>query len=62
MTRSENILRVVHEEIGKHKRELDQDETIHTVSLVIILNGKSGRPVRVLYRTEAQRDLTTSSS
>ena len=61
MTTSERILRVVREEIEKHKRELDADESIHTVSLVITLNSKSRRPVRVLYRTEAQRDLATFS-
>lgn len=62
MTRSERIVKVVHEEIEKHKRELDADESIHTVSLVVTLDSKSGGPVRVLYRTEAQRDLTRFSS
>lgn len=62
MTTAEKILKVVQEEIERHRRELDTDESIHTVSLVITLNSKSGRPVRVLYRTEAQRDLTTFSS
>jgi hypothetical protein len=62
VTRSEKILKIVHEEIERHRRELDADESIHTVSLVITLSSKGGRPVRVLYRTEAQRDLTMFSS
>lgn len=62
MTASEEILKVAREEIERHKRELDADESIHTVSLVITLNSKSRRPVRVLYRTEAQRNLTKFSS
>jgi hypothetical protein len=56
-TRTDALIRVVASELERHRKELDQGDDTRVVSLVITLNQRTGYPMRVVYRTESQRDI-----
>jgi hypothetical protein len=53
--RSEQIKRVILEELTRQRAALDGEVWPESVSLIVRLDEESGDPYRVQYRTEASR-------
>jgi hypothetical protein len=54
--RRESLMRVIESELDRHP-ELEQDFALRTISVIVVLHERTGRPVRIMLRTEGQRDL-----
>lgn len=55
------LLREIKSELDRHP-ELEHDTTLRTISLIVVLHERTGRPVRIVLRTEGQRDLNSKNA
>lgn len=59
--RTEAILAAIRAELEHRRTELDGDHCLGSVSFVVFLNSRTGRPQKVLFRSESLRDLTAAA-
>lgn len=62
LQRSDAILAAICLEIDQRRAELDADSGLGSVSFIVVLNSRSGRPQKVIYRSESLRDLTATGT
>ena len=56
---TESILRAVSDELNARRDEIDNDDTIGSITLVVRLDYRTRRPSEVLYRPDHRRRLTS---
>ena len=57
MTRTDRIMSAVRRELERRRAALDEEEGIKSVGLILILDERTGEPLKVIYRTESQSEL-----
>lgn len=60
MSRADAIMGAVQDEIDRRRTEIEADDSLTCISLIVKIDSRTDRPYLVIYRTEAQRRLTTT--
>ncbi len=56
-TTTQLLQAAIADELEKHKGELNLSDSLDSVSVIVQMDRNSGRPFRVLFRTEHRRDV-----
>ncbi len=56
-TRTDHILEAVAKELEARRPEIEQDNSLRSVSIIVMLSERTGKPCRIFYRSEGQRDI-----
>lgn len=56
-TKTDAIAKAITEALEARRTEIDGSSDIRVLSLIVTLNQRTGKPLRVIYRTESQHDV-----
>jgi len=57
VTRTDQVKAEINAALERRRVEIDGSDDLGSLSLQIIFGGRSGHPLRLIYRTEVQEDL-----
>lgn len=58
LSRAQQLVRVITDEITRHQKALEVDNTISKITLEVIIGKRNADPVKVRYLTSSEIDLT----
>jgi hypothetical protein len=51
------LVRVVADELARREREIDAGDGLLSITVIVRIDERTGKPGRVLFRTESENDL-----
>ncbi|MGA9772349.1 MAG: hypothetical protein WBV94_25170 [Blastocatellia bacterium] len=54
MTRTDKVKAVIGIELEKHRREIEENHDLRSVSVIVIFPRKRSEQIKILYRTEQE--------